>query len=101
ALNSVGFNLARAAGPALGGFVVGLLNPGAAFILNAVSFVGVMVVLYLWPRTPEQSAASPESIGSAIWAGIRYVRFEPALHAVLLRSGAFVISASALWSILP
>ena len=62
-MNSVGFNLARAVGPALGGFVVGILNPGAAFMLNAISFVGVMIVLYLWPRTPELTGATPESIG--------------------------------------
>src|SRR6202011_5523334 len=85
----------------VGGFFVGILNPGAAFMLNAISFVGVMIVLYLWPRTPERTGATPESIGSAILAGIRYVRFEPALHAVLVRSGVFIISASALWSILP
>src|SRR5205085_12027601 len=84
AVNSVGFNLARAVGPALGGFVVGILNPGAAFMLNAISFVGVMIVLYLWPRTPELTGATPESIGSAILAGIRYARFEPALQAVLI-----------------
>jgi len=101
ALNSVGFNLARAMGPALGGLVVGVLSPGAAFILNAISFVAVLVVLYLWPRPPKRTEANPESVGSAILAGIRYVRFEPKLHAVLIRSGVFVISASALWSILP
>jgi MFS family permease len=32
---------------------------------------------------------------------MRYVRFAPELHSVLIRSGAFVISASALWSLLP
>ncbi len=106
ALNSVGFNLARAAGPALGGLVVGLFSPGIAFMLNAVSFVGVMIVLYMWPRTPEPGAApvsklAPESVGSAMIAGIRYVRFAPGLHPVLIRSGTFIISASALWSILP
>jgi MFS family permease len=44
---------------------------------------------------------SPESIGAAIGAGMRYIRFAPPMHAVLWRSGTFVISASALWSILP
>ena len=101
ALNSVGFNLARAVGPALGGLVVGIVSPGAAFLLNAVSFVGVMIVLYLWPREPERPPANPESVSSAIWAGFRYVRFAPEMHAVLIRSGVFIISASALWSILP
>ncbi len=101
ALNSVGFNLARAIGPALGGLVVAAVGAGAAFILNAISFVGVMVVLYLWKREPITTPKSTESVGNAIWAGMRYVRFAPSMHAVLFRSGSFVISASALWSLLP
>jgi MFS family permease len=101
ALNSLGFNLARAVGPALGGLVVAWIGAGAAFILNAVSFVGVMIVLYLWEREPEHIRKSTENIGDAIWAGMRYVRFAPPMHAVLFRSGSFVISASALWSLLP
>src|SRR5580700_8873525 len=101
ALNSVGFNLARAVGPALGGIVVAAVGAGAAFILNAVSFVGVMIVLYLWRRKPEHMPSSPENVGAAIYAGLRYIRYAPPMHAVLFRCGTFVISASALWSILP
>ncbi len=101
ALNSAGFNLARSVGPALGGLVVFAIGAGAAFVLNAVSFVGVMVVLYLWRRDPEQSIPSTERVVNAIWAGMRYVRFARPMHAVLLRCGTFVISASALWAILP
>src|SRR5277367_5982421 len=103
ALNSVGFNLARAVGPALGGAVVAAIGAGAAFILNAVSFVGVMIVLYLWRRDTEQQPRpiSTERVGAAILAGMRYVRFSPPIHSVLLRSGTFIISASALWSLLP
>jgi MFS family permease len=101
ALNSMGFNLARAIGPALGGLVVAAIGAGAAFILNAISFVGVLIVLYLWKREPELTRTSSESVGEAMWAGMRYVRFAPEMHAVLLRSGSFVLSASALWSLLP
>jgi len=101
ALNSMGFNVARSIGPALGGLVVFAAGAGGAFILNAVSFVGVMIVLYLWRRKPEHSPSSPESVGTAIYAGMRYIRFAPPMHAVLFRCGSFVISASALWSILP
>jgi MFS family permease len=100
-LNSAGFNLARSVGPALGGLVVAAVGAGAAFMLNAVSFVGVMIVLYLWKRDPETAPHSTETIGSAIWTGMRYVRFARPLHAVLLRSGSFVIASSALWAILP
>jgi MFS family permease len=103
ALNSVGFNMARAVGPALGGAVVAAIGAGAAFVLNAVSFVGVMIVLYLWRRDPERhpQPLSTETVGAAMWAGMRYVRFAPPIHSVLLRSGSFIISASALWSLLP
>ena len=44
---------------------------------------------------------STERVGAAMWAGMRYVRFAPPIHSVLLRSGGFIISASALWSLLP
>ena len=57
-LNSVAFNLARAVGPALGGVLVALFNPGAVFILNALSFVGVIVVLCLWKR-PKAADRAP------------------------------------------
>ena len=100
ALNSVGFNLARAVGPALGGLVVAAIGTGATFILNAISFIGVMIVLYLWPR-PGHTSVSTESVGTAMWTGMRYVRFAPPIHSVLFRSGGFIISASALWSLLP
>jgi len=102
-LNSMGFNVARAVGPALGGAVVAAIGAGAAFILNALSFVGVMVVLYLWRRDPDEHSRpiSTESIGAAILTGIRYVRFAPPIHSVLLRSGSFIFSAAALWSLLP
>jgi MFS family permease len=101
ALNSMGFNLARSIGPALGGLVVAAVGGGWAFMLNAVSFVGVVVVLYLWKREPEHVPSTPETIGAAIMAGIRYIRVAPRMHAVLARSGTFIISASALWSLLP
>lgn len=101
ALNSAGFNLARAVGPALGGAVVAAASAGPAFLLNAVSFVGVMVVLWMWHRRPREHAHAEERISSAMLAGIRYVRFAPPMHAVLLRSAAFVMPASALWALLP
>jgi predicted MFS family arabinose efflux permease len=101
ALNSVGFNLARAVGPALGGLVVAAIGAGGAFVLNAISFVGVMIVLYLWKRPVEKAPAATGGFGPAMREGIRYVWRAPQLHSVLLRSATFVLSASALWSLLP
>ena len=45
ALNSAGFNMARAAGPALGGLVIATAGSGEAFLLNAISFFGVILFL--------------------------------------------------------
>jgi MFS family permease len=101
ALNSVQFNIARAIGPALGGLVISIWNPGVAFILNAISFLGVMFVLAAWKGEPQLTNDRGESVVSAMWAGLRYVRHSPELHAVFVRCGVFVIGASALWALLP
>lgn len=101
ALNSAGFNLARAIGPALGGLVVAVAGPGAVFLLNAVSFVGVLVVIYKWKRKPTASPGPPERVIGAIMAGMRYTMNSPSLKSVLIRTAVFIIPASALWALLP
>jgi MFS family permease len=100
-LNGVGYNVARAVGPALGGIVVAILGSGAVFILNALSFLGVMIILYRWPRVAQMSALPAEDVFGAMRAGVRYVRHAPSVQAVLLRTGAFIIGGSALWALLP
>jgi MFS family permease len=101
ALNSLSFNVARALGPALGGLVVLLAGSGMTFLLNAVSFLGVIVVLYLWRRKPADSVLPMERMLSAMKAAGRYVRHAPPVKAVLAREAAFVFCAAALWALLP
>ena len=101
AITGMGLNLARAVGPALGGVVIAAAGPWAVFLLNAVSFLSVIAVLYHWRPTTKVSPAPEEPVLSAIRAGIRYVRHAPALSAVLVRTGLFVLFASALWALLP
>src|SRR5438132_7449510 len=100
-LNAVAINIARAIGPALGGFIVAASGPWAVFLLNAASFVGIMVVVYRWQPAPRKSKLPPEEIIGAMRAGTRYIRHSPELQTVLIRSGIFVICASALWALLP
>jgi MFS family permease len=89
ALNSAGFNLARALGPALGGLAVAAFvhaDTGAAwtFLLNALSFVGVILVLYQWKRKPAFKSALPaERIYGSMRAGLRYIQYAPPLKAAL------------------
>src|SRR5215470_12741778 len=84
ALNSVGFNVARAVGPALGGFVVTATEPGTAFLVNSASFFGVIFFLYRWKRPSFERARTQRMIES-LHAGFRYVRSAPLVHCVLIR----------------
>jgi len=100
-LNGIGYNVARAVGPALGGAVVAAFGSGAVFVLNACSFLGVMIVLYRWQRPADPSGLPAEDVFGAMRAGVRYVRHSPPVHGVLLRTGAFIFGGSALWALLP
>ena len=100
ALNSAGFNVARAAGPALGGIVVAAAGSGWSFLLNAASFFGVILFLYTWKRTPHIPQPA-RRISAAIGEGFRYVQGAPQVKSVLIRTGAFSIGASSLLALLP
>lgn len=49
ALNSVGYNLARSVGPAVGGIIVAAAGAATAFLVNAFTYVGLVVG---WPAGP-------------------------------------------------
>jgi len=101
ALNSAGFNLARAIGPALGGLVVAASGPAAVFLLNAASFLAVIAVMARWRPPPRPQLERPEPVRSAVAAGLRFARHAPPLRAVLVRTAAWIVAASALLSLLP
>ena len=101
ALNSMGMNVSRAIGPALAGLIVAVAGPGVVFLLNAASFLGVMGALVWWRRSPRQSTLPAERFVSALRIGLRYARHAPDLQAVLIRSAAFFLFASAQLALLP
>ena len=101
ALNSAGFNAARAIGPALGGLVIAMAGSGFAFLLNAVSFFGVIIFLYRWKRVPHEMPEPAGRLHQALSAGFRYARTAPTVRAVLIRTGVFSIFASVIWALLP
>jgi MFS family permease len=87
-LNSVLFNVARTVGPAVAGLLIAGVGVGVCFLINAVSFVAVIVSLIrldlaaLNPTPPE-----PRSRGQ-LRQGLRYVRRTPELAIPLLMMGA-------------
>src|SRR3954468_23036658 len=101
AANSVGVNVSRAVGPALGGLMVAGIGIAAPFWFNAVSNLAVVGALFWW-HTPKKAAHLPvERFGSAIRIGFRHARNNPHLRATLVRAAAFFLFASAYWALLP
>lgn len=101
ALNSLAFNLARAAGPAIGGVIVAQAGPPAAFLANALSYVGLIVVLILWRRPRPAALLPPENVVMAIGAGVRYARLSPEIRTVLVRGIVFGLLGSTVWALMP
>ncbi len=105
-INSAGFNLTRAVGPALGGlavaaFVSVMRGAGIVFLFNSLTFVAVIAVLYRWRRSPPFKSALPaERLFGSMRAGLRYLRHAPELQAVLLRTFLFTGFVSAVWALL-
>jgi MFS family permease len=100
AMNSAAFNVARAVGPALAGVVIAIAGSGTAFLLNALSFFGVIIFLYRWKRPPTPPAASTRLLES-ILEGIRYVRQSVRVKSVLVRAAVFSLAATAIWALMP
>jgi predicted MFS family arabinose efflux permease len=103
-LNSIGFNIARAIGPAIGGLILAAFGATIAFAANAISFafVGVVVAILLnLPRTQTTSNVPPEPFHSAMRNGLAYARAEPVVRSALVRAAAFFGCASAIWALLP
>ena len=102
ALNGIGFNLARALGPALGGFAIAAAGPEAAFSLNAVAFLTLILALIAWRRPAAFRSTLPkEHLVGAMRAGVRFVAASPAMQAAILRACAFFLPAAAVWGLLP
>ena len=102
AANSIGINISRAVGPALGGVIIAGFGLAAPFWLNAVSNVGTIGALVWW-RSPQKRAGRlpAERFMSAIRTGFRYARHNPHLRATLMRAVGFFLFASAYWALLP
>ena len=100
ALGSISFNLARAAGPALGGVLIATAGVWVAFAVNAMSFAGVLVVLLLWKREKTESNRGL-SYRAALKEGFVYILQEPTMRNVLVGVMLFMMPATALWSLLP
>jgi MFS family permease len=86
ALNGISYNIARSFGPAIGGIVVATAGAVAAFASNALLYLPLLVVLFLWNRTSEPSRLPRERLNRAIVSGVRYIANSPSIRIVLART---------------
>ena len=101
ALNSIAINVSRAIGPAIAGVLVAAVGAWVVFVLNALSYIGILAVLLRWRREHHKSTLPAERFLSAIRVGMRFVMHTRALQVVLIRGSAFFVFASATWSLFP
>jgi MFS family permease len=101
ALNGIGYNLTRAVGPALAGFLILLGGSSLAFSMYALSITSVIFALLSWRRSRHFTGLPREHFISAMRAGMRFVRNTSAVQAAMVRTACYAIPASAPWALLP
>jgi predicted MFS family arabinose efflux permease/quinol monooxygenase YgiN len=102
AANSVGVNVSRAIGPALGGVAISGIGIVAPFWINAISNLGIVGALLWWPEEKDARTQLPaERFWQAITAGLRCARHSRPLRSTLMRAVGFFLFASAYWALLP
>jgi MFS family permease len=100
-LNSVAFNIARSVGPAIGGAIVAAAGAVAAFVVNAFSYIGLLVVLARWQPPRIERVLPRETLLIAMGAGVRYVAMSPNIRSVILRAFAFGFGGIVALALLP
>jgi MFS family permease len=94
ALNSSIFNLARIIGPGIGGIIIAVSGVIALFLLNALSFIAVIIGLALInvgelhaQSTKNRASGNRQKTFSSLGEGLKYVRHTPSVLLVILVVG--------------
>jgi MFS family permease len=101
ALNGISYNIARSFGPAIGGIVVATAGAFAAFATNAVLYLPLLTVLFLWRRRNEPSRLPRERLNRAIVSGVRYIANSPSIRIVLARTLVTGLIGGSLSALMP
>lgn len=101
ALNGISYNIARSFGPAIGGIVVATAGAVAAFALNALLYLPLIVALSLWKRVAAPSRLPREHLSRAIVSGVRYIANSPPIKIVLVRTLTTGLIGGSLSALMP
>lgn len=101
ALNSLGINISRSIGPALGGILLAAFGAAWTYGADLLTYGVVIVSLWWWRRTAVSSSELPERFTGAFRAGLRFALASWPFKRVVLRAAVFFAFASAVWALLP
>lgn len=101
ALGAVSYNIARSFGPAIGGLIVLAAGAQAAFAINAVGYLPLLLAFFLWRRQHVPSRLPPERIDRAIVSGARYAFHSGKIRKVLVRTFAIGLAGATAAALAP
>ncbi|QWG13449.1 MFS transporter [Bradyrhizobium sediminis] len=101
ALNGISYNIARSFGPAIGGVIVATAGAVAAFAVNAVLYLPLLIVLFLWRRVSEPSRLPRERLNRAMISGVRYIANSPSIRIVLVRTLVTGVIGGSVMALMP
>ena len=100
-LNGVGFNVTRSVAPAIGGTIVAVAGASVAFLVNAVSYLGLIFAVWSWEGPPRSKEKRREPLRSAVVSGFRYVSLSPNLMRIYFRGFVFGLTGVVVLALLP
>lgn len=99
--NGMSFNMMRSIGPALGGLIIVAAGASAAFAMNTMSYVALIIALGFWRKPTAKLLLPRERFIRATGAGFQYVSLSPNLLSIILRGCLFGLTAVAVQALLP
>ncbi|QYG02390.1 MFS transporter [Massilia sp. NP310] len=100
-LNNLSYNLSAILGPALGGLLFGWIGPGALFLANAVSFIGLLAVYWHWWREGAPQPRAREGFGARLRLGFATAFGCPRYRRILRNVCSVFFATIAFASLLP
>jgi MFS family permease len=100
-LAAVSYNIARSFGPAVGGLIVLAAGATAAFAVNALFYLPLLLAFVAWRRVHVPARLPPERIDRAIISGARYAIHSPPIRIVLIRAFLFGLTGASIAALTP
>jgi len=100
-LAAVSYNIARSFGPAVGGLIVVAAGATAAFAVNALFYLPLLLAFIAWRRIHVPARLPPERFDRAVISGARYAIHSPPIRIVLIRAFLFGLTGASIAALTP